>query len=220
MSKVAFTRIDRVGKMIVQASAGNLKKVMLELGGKSPVLIFDDADLDKAIFGAAMGIFVHSGQGLRVRFANLRAARGVRPGCRGHCRRRELHEVRRPGQEGVMSGPLISAKQLDRVAGVHRGGQARRRRGGHRRPPPGPQGATSAPDRADECRSEHAPVPTGEIFPAPSSRSSPFDDGTEAIAMANDTTCGLAGTVWTTNISRGHRLVNACTRAACRSTTS
>jgi len=63
VEKVAFTGSTEVGKMIVQASAGNLKKVMLELGGKSPVLIFDDADLDKAIFGAAMGIFVHSGQG-------------------------------------------------------------------------------------------------------------------------------------------------------------
>ena len=54
---------DGVGKEIVRASAGNLKKVMLELGGKSLVLIYDDADLGKAIPMASMGIFVHSGQG-------------------------------------------------------------------------------------------------------------------------------------------------------------
>jgi acyl-CoA reductase-like NAD-dependent aldehyde dehydrogenase len=63
VEKVAFTRSTEVGKEIVRASAGNLKKVMLELGGKSPVLIYDDADLEKAIMMAAMGIFVHSGQG-------------------------------------------------------------------------------------------------------------------------------------------------------------
>src|ERR1700684_3300387 len=63
VEKVAFTGSTEVGKEIVRASAGNLKKVMLELGGKSPVLIYDDADLDKAIMMAAMGIFVHSGQG-------------------------------------------------------------------------------------------------------------------------------------------------------------
>ena len=60
---MAFTGSTEVGKEIVRASADNLKKVALELGGKSPVLIYDDADMDKAIFMAAMGIFIHSGQG-------------------------------------------------------------------------------------------------------------------------------------------------------------
>ncbi|WP_040752517.1 aldehyde dehydrogenase family protein, partial [Nocardia transvalensis] len=63
VEKIAFTGSTEVGKQIVQASAGNLKKVMLELGGKSPVLIYDDADLNMAIMMASMGIFVHSGQG-------------------------------------------------------------------------------------------------------------------------------------------------------------
>jgi acyl-CoA reductase-like NAD-dependent aldehyde dehydrogenase len=63
VEKVAFTGSTEVGKEIVRASAGNLKKAMLELGGKSPVLIYDDADLDKAIFMASLGIFIHSGQG-------------------------------------------------------------------------------------------------------------------------------------------------------------
>jgi phenylacetaldehyde dehydrogenase len=63
VDKIAFTGSTEVGKLIVQAAAGNLKKVMLELGGKSPVLIFKDADLPKAIAGAALGIFINSGQG-------------------------------------------------------------------------------------------------------------------------------------------------------------
>ena len=62
VDKIAFTGSTEVGKLIVQATAGNLKRVMLELGGESPVLIYDDADLDKAIPAAAMGIFIHSGQ--------------------------------------------------------------------------------------------------------------------------------------------------------------
>src|SRR5439155_2351479 len=63
VDKIAFTGSTEVGKLIVQAASGNLKKVMLELGGKSPVLIYDDADLTKAVAGAALGIFINSGQG-------------------------------------------------------------------------------------------------------------------------------------------------------------
>ena len=63
VDKIAFTGSTEVGKLIVQAASGNLKKVMLELGGKSPVLIYNDADLPKAIAGAALGIFINSGQG-------------------------------------------------------------------------------------------------------------------------------------------------------------
>jgi aldehyde dehydrogenase (NAD+) len=63
VDKVAFTGSTEVGKLIVQAASGNLKKVSLELGGKSPVLIFDDAAMRSAIVSAAMGIFSGSGQG-------------------------------------------------------------------------------------------------------------------------------------------------------------
>ncbi len=76
VEKVAFTGSTEVGKEIVRASAGNLKKVTLELGGKSPVLIFDDADMDKAILMASLGIFVHSGQGC-VCGSRIFAQRGV-----------------------------------------------------------------------------------------------------------------------------------------------
>ena len=93
VEKVAFTGSTEVGKMIVQASAGNLKKVMLELGGKSPVLIFDDADLDKAIFDGGDGHLRALRAGLRLRLADLRPARRLRPGRRGHRRGGELHEA-------------------------------------------------------------------------------------------------------------------------------
>ena len=76
VEKVAFTGSTEVGKEIVRASADNLKKVTLELGGKSPVLIFDDANLDKALLMASLGIFVHSGQGC-VCGSRIFAQRGV-----------------------------------------------------------------------------------------------------------------------------------------------
>ena len=117
VEKVAFTGSTEVGKMIVQASAGNLKKVMLELGGKSPVLIFDDADLQKAIFGAAMGIFIHSGQGC-VCGSRIFVQRGVYDQVvEGIAGVANFMKYGGPTEEGVMSGPLISAKQLSRVLG-------------------------------------------------------------------------------------------------------
>ena len=117
VEKVAFTGSTEVGKVIVKASAGNLKKVMLELGGKSPVLIFDDADLDKAIFGAAMGIFVHSGQGC-VCGSRIFVQRGVYERVvEGIAGVANFMKYGGPNEEGVMSGPLISEKQLNRVMG-------------------------------------------------------------------------------------------------------
>ena len=76
IEKVAFTGSTDVGKQIVQAASGNLKRVTLELGGKSPVLIYEDADVDTAITMAAMGIFIHSGQGC-ISGSRIFAQRGI-----------------------------------------------------------------------------------------------------------------------------------------------
>ena len=117
VEKVAFTGSTDVGKEIVRASAGNLKKVMLELGGKSPVLIYADADLDKAIFMAAMGIFVHSGQGC-VCGSRIFVERSVYDRVvEGIAAVANSMKLGGPKEEGCMSGPLISAKQLTRVMG-------------------------------------------------------------------------------------------------------
>lgn len=62
VDKIAFTGSTEVGRLIVHAAAGNLKRLTLELGGKSPLIMFDDANLDKAIMGAAMGLLAGSGQ--------------------------------------------------------------------------------------------------------------------------------------------------------------
>lgn len=205
VEKVAFTGSTEVGKAIVKASAGNLKKVMLELGGKSPVLIFDDADLDKAIFGAAMGIFVHSGQGC-VCGSRIFVQRGVYDQVvQGIAGVANFMKYGGPDEEGVMSGPLISEKQLNRVMGFIDEGRSEGVEvvtGGHRLDRKGyfvhPTVLTNVTSDMRLYREE--------IF-GPVVSIIPFDTEDEAVAMANDTTYGLAATAWTTNVSRAHRIV-------------
>ena len=114
VDKIAFTGSTEVGKLIVKAAVGNLKRVMLELGGKAPVLIYNDADLDKAIPSAAMGIFIHSGQacvaGSRV-FAQRSVYDQVVAGIATLAGKIRLGG---PNEERVHSGPLISERQLHR----------------------------------------------------------------------------------------------------------
>ena len=118
VDKVAFTGSTEVGRAIVSASAqSNLKKITLELGGKSPVLIFDDANLDLATAVASFGTFIHSGQAC-VCGSRIFAQRGVyeevvdRIAAMG-----KNMKMGGPKEEGVMVGPLISEKQLNRVLG-------------------------------------------------------------------------------------------------------
>ena len=204
VEKVAFTGSTDVGKEIVRASAGNLKKVMLELGGKSPVLIYSDADLDKAIFMAAMGIFVHSGQGC-VCGSRIFVERGVYDRVvEGIAAVANSMKLGGPKEEGCMSGPLISAKQLSRVLGFLDEGKrdgVEVVTGGHRLDRKGyfvhPTVLTNV-DRGMRLFQQEIFGPVVTILP--------FDDDDEAVAMANDTSYGLASTVWTNNLSRAHTL--------------
>lgn len=205
VEKVAFTGSTEVGKEIVKASAGNLKKVMLELGGKSPVLIFDDADLDKAIFGAAMGIFIHSGQGC-VCGSRIFVQRGVYDQVvEGIAGVANFMKYGGPDEEGVMSGPLISAKQLGRVLSFIDEGRSDGVEivaGGYRLDRKGyfvhPTVLTNVDPGMRLYRQE--------IF-GPVVSILPFDTEDEAVSMANDTSYGLAATAWTTNVSQAHRIV-------------
>jgi acyl-CoA reductase-like NAD-dependent aldehyde dehydrogenase len=204
VEKIAFTGSTEVGKQIVAASAGNLKKVMLELGGKSPVLIYDDADLNMAIMMAAMGIFVHSGQGC-VCGSRIFVQRGVYDQVvEGIAMVANNLKLGGPKEEGSNIGPLISQKQLTRVMGYIDEGKrdgVEVITGGHRLDRRGyfvhPTVLTNVDPGMRLCQQEiFGPVVT--ILP--------FDDDDEAVAMANDTTYGLAATAWTNNLSRAHRL--------------
>ncbi|MEZ0364960.1 aldehyde dehydrogenase [Mycobacterium sp. pUA109] len=204
VKKVAFTGSTEVGKEIVRASAGNLKKVMLELGGKSPVLIYDDADLNMAITMAAMGIFVHSGQGC-VCGSRIFVQRSVYDQVvEGIAMVANNLQLGGPQEEGSMIGPLISQKQLTRVMGFIDEGKkdgVEVVTGGHRLDRKGyfvhPTVLTNV-DPAMRLYQQEIFGPVVTILP--------FDDDDEAVALANDTSYGLAATVWTTNLARAHNL--------------
>jgi phenylacetaldehyde dehydrogenase len=206
VDKVAFTGSTEVGRAIVAgSSASNLKKLTLELGGKSPVLIFDDADLDVAIAMAAMGIFIHSGQGCicgsRI-FVQRSVYERVVDGVAAIANTLLLGG---PDDEGCMVGPLISQKQLNRVLGYLEQGRsdgAELVAGGHRLDRTGyfvhPTVVTNVDPDSSRLFQEEIFGPVVTILP--------FDDEDEAIALANNSSYGLASTVWSTNISRAHRL--------------
>lgn len=205
VQKVAFTGSTEVGKEIVRASADSLKKVTLELGGKSPVLIFDDADMDKAILMASLGIFVHSGQGC-VCGSRIFAQRGVYDRVvEGISMMANTFKLGAPNEEGCVSGPLISQKQLTRVMGFIDEGKS-----------DGVEVVTGGYRLDRKGYFVHPTVLTNvdtgmrlyqqEIF-GPVVTILPFDDEDEAVALANDTTYGLAATAWTQNVGRAHRML-------------
>jgi phenylacetaldehyde dehydrogenase len=206
VEKVAFTGSTEVGRAIVHAAAdSNLNKVTLELGGKSPVLIYDDADLDLAIPMASFGTFIHSGQAC-VCGSRIFAQRGVYERVvEGVANMANVMQLGGPKDEGAMVGPLISQKQLTRVLGYLDQGKSDGVEvvtGGHRLDRKGyfvhPTVVTNVDPDSSRLFQEEIFGPVVTILP--------FDDDNEAIALANNTTYGLAATAWTKDLGRAHRL--------------
>lgn len=206
VDKVAFTGSTEVGREIVRSSAAsNLNKITLELGGKSPVMIFDDADLDMAITMAAFGTFVHSGQAC-VCGSRVFVQRGVYERVvEGLANMANMMKLGGPKEEGAMAGPLISQKQLTRVLGYLEQGKADGNEfvtGGHRLDRKGyfvhPTVVTGVDPESSRLFQEEIFGPVVTVLP--------FDDDDEAIALANNSSYGLAATAWTSNLGRAHRL--------------
>ena len=210
VDKVAFTGSTTVGQHIVRAAAGSLKRVSLELGGKSPDVVFADADLKRAVPGAAMGVFTNSGQtccaGTRIYVE--------RPIYDEFVERVSAFagglKVGNSLDPETLVGPLVSAEQLDRVVGyldLGRTEGARTTAGG---------GRLEADDLAKGYFVEptvFADVHDGmrvareEIF-GPVACVLPFDTVEEVVARSNDTDFGLSGGVWTRDVGKAHRLAS------------
>ncbi len=206
VDKVAFTGSTEVGKLILQAAAGNLKKVSLELGGKSPNVVFADVDLDAAIAGAASAIFFNHGQcccaGSRLYVENS-VFNKVVEGVAEHAKKINVGS----GQDDSTDmGPLVSAEQLNRVCGYLESGFSEGAKavvGGGRH---GDKGYFVKPTVLVNTN-EKMKVVQEEIF-GPVVAAIPFSDPAELVTQANDSVYGLAAGIWTRDIQKAHRLAS------------
>jgi betaine-aldehyde dehydrogenase len=203
IQKISFTGSTEVGRSILQNSAVNFKRTALELGGKAPQIIFDDANLEAAIQGSAMGLFFNQGEvcaaGTRI-IAHRKVYEAVLDGLKGAA---EAQNVGDPFDSATTMGPLVNARQRDRVLGYMRKGAdegADVITGGTA--PDGPGYFVTPTVMAGN---NEMSVAREEIF-GPVGVVIPFDSDDEAVAMANDNQYGLSATVWTSDVTRAHSI--------------
>lgn len=216
IAKVSLTGESSTGRIVMAAAAETLKHVTLELGGKSPILVFDDADLDNAVSGALLGNFYTQGEvcsnGTRVfvhaalyeRFLERAAERTARI------------RIGDPMHPDTQLGALISREHMERVLAYIEQGkrEARLVCGGARAMGPGlEQGNFVQPTIFADCRDE-ARIVREEIF-GPVMSVLRFEDEEDVIRRANDTPYGLSAGVFTRDLARAHRVIARLEAGSC-----
>ncbi|MEO5758053.1 MAG: aldehyde dehydrogenase family protein [Mesorhizobium sp.] len=208
VDKIVFTGSTATGQSIIRASAGNLKRVSLELGGKSPVIVCADADLDKAVPVAAMSVFANSGQ-ICIAGSRLFVERSIHDEfverLAAYASGLRIGDGIDPATE---IGPLISEKQLQRVASFLEAGTSEGATlvtGGTRLT----EGALAAGNfiapTVFSGVSDEMKIAREEIF-GPVISALPFDTLNEAVERANNTPYGLAAGVFTRDVTKAHQL--------------
>jgi phenylacetaldehyde dehydrogenase len=207
VNKIAFTGSTATGRAILDAAKTSFKRVTLELGGKSPVIVMPDADLDLAIPGVANAIFFNGGQ-VCIAGSRLYVHEAVRDRLiAGVCDYAASLKLGHGLDPATQMGPLVSARHAERVDGFIRraeGEGARVLTGGERS---GPAGTFVAPTVLVDV-TQSMEIVREEVF-GPVLVAQAFTDPDEVIALANDSNYGLAASVWTQDLSHAHRMSSA-----------
>jgi acyl-CoA reductase-like NAD-dependent aldehyde dehydrogenase len=211
VDKIAFTGETETGRQISRQAAGTVKKVSLELGGKSPNIVFPDADLDEAVAGSLFAVFTNAGQRCTAR-TRLFLHESIHERFMADFVAKVAQiRIGDPLDWQTQMGPVISPNQCDRVLSyVQRAkeGGAELAHGGVRvTEDPFAAGNYVRPTVFDQVRNDMT-IAQEEVF-GPVLAVIPFKDDSEVVEMANNTIYGLAATIWTNDIKRAHRTAAA-----------
>ena len=205
IDKIAFTGSTEIGKLVAKCAADNVTQVSLELGGKSPVIVLPDADIESAVHGAANGIFFNHGQvctaGSRL-YVHKKLYPDVVHGVAEIADKMKLGPGLKPDTE---MGPMVSSEQQGRVmsyieSGIAEGAEVLT--GGEAAPM---DGYFIKPTVLGNTRPDMKVV-REEIF-GPVLAASSYDDLDDVVRQANDTTYGLAASIWSNDLKAVHRLI-------------